>query len=80
MLMWPTRDTHKTVITSLLEFELQLTPTGPFAQNQCLQVGLGDDMPARKRRKSLSREAGEQLVNDVGHLDATSVGFTVASD
>ena len=78
--MWPTRDTHKTVIASLLELELQLTPTGPFAQNQCLQVGFGDDMAARERRKSLFREAGEQLVDDVGHLDATSVGFTVASD
>ena len=78
--MWPTRDTHKTVIASLLEFELQLTPSGPFAQNQCLQVGLGDNMPARERRKSLFREAGEQLVNNVGHLDATSVGSTVASD
>ena len=78
--MWPTRDTHKTVIASLLEFELQLTPSGPFAQNQCLQVGLGDNMPARERRKSLFREAGEQLVNNVVHLDATSVGSTVASD
>ena len=78
--MWPTRDTHKTVIASLLELELQLTPTGPFAQNQCLQVSLGDNMPARERRKSLFREAREELVDDVGHLDATSVGFNVASD
>ena len=78
--MWLTRDTHKTVVASLLELELQLTPTGPFAQNQCLKVVFGDDMAARERRKSLFREAREELVDDVGHLDATSVGFNVASD
>ena len=61
-------DTHRRRILLPLRLELQRAALRSLRHDKRLQVVRGDDMPAGEAGKPFGGDVGEELVEDIGHL------------